>query len=246
MENIAQNTPAETQFAASAPATVEYIDGVGLVPFEMKFKAPMQKAIAAALKEGKEAPTQRPAFEIRIPQYTLGKLQELMAQDEKVAAFVLSLANEAIQVEARAQVMDDEKPVNSDAELDKSKLDLVYIANLSAADRASRVEITKEALAAFYDVFVKYASSFIPNITATHAAILGSAFKKRFVDWKTQTKALTQLRGLLILFAQSVPEEVAQEQQPVLDYLVNLADKYLNKPQIDDVAALLNSIGSDN
>lgn len=244
MENIAQQAQQAEQAVATAPAPVEYIDGIGLVPFEQKFKAPMQKAIAAAVKAGQEPPQQRQSFTIHVPQYTLGKLSELMAADEKVAAFVLSLANEAIQVEARAQVMDDDKPVNSDAELDKSKLDLVYIANLSASERASRVEITKEMLQALYDSFVKYASSFIPNITASTAAVLASAFKKRFADWKTQPKALTQLRSLLVLFAQSVPEEIAQEHHAVLTYLVDLADKYLNKPQIDDVAALLNSLGS--
>ena len=204
---------------------------------EMKFKAPSQKAVAAAKTEGKEL-TQRPAFNVRIPQYTIASLMALMSANEKVAQLVTSLANNEIVAEARAQVVDDEKPVNSDAELDKSKLTLEAIANLSAAERASRVEISKEELAAFAALF----ETVMPAITEYDPSgikIIAQALKSRLAAWKQRPEILEKVKDLLKVFAQGIEPADLETYEPVLSYLDSVCSKYIEKPQIDKLSALL-------
>lgn len=216
------------------------IDDINVVqkPVEMKFKAPMKKLIEQAKKEGKPEPVQRPSFTVNLPQYTWEGLRALLDSDSKVRDLILGLANDTIFEEARAQVMADENPANSDAELDKAKLNLVAIANLSSEDRAGRLEISKEELAAFADAFEKYLPA-LANVGENVAKLLAIACKRRLVDQRQRPDVLEKIRTLLLVFGQQAPAEVVEPLVPVLDYLFALADKFIKKPDTDKLAAAL-------
>lgn len=205
---------------------------------EMKFKAPSQKSIDAAKKEGTEIPTQRPAFNVQIPQYTTEQVLAILGADPKILQFATELLNQQIFDEARAQVTDPDNPVNSDTELRKNELTLQYIANLSAADRASRIEISKEQLAAFATIFEKV----MPAITGYDPAgikILAQALKTRLAQWKQKPEVLEKVRTLLRQFASGVSPDDLSANEEVLEYLDSICQKFIEKPAVDKLQQLL-------
>jgi len=237
----AQNKPVEGTENTAATA-VEQIDPnaeVVMVVVEQKFKAPRKTIVEAAIKKGETPPTARAPFSTRIPHVTwkglLAKIDNAKVQD-----FILSLVNGAIDNEARAQIQDDEKPVNSDSELDKSKLDLVYIANLSAADRAGSSSITPEDLKAFAETF----ASALPamGFTGDQAKMLAQVFKSKFAAYKQKPDRLVQLRVLLNKFVDGTPPQTLEPHGDTIEYLDGLLEKFINKPETDKLAEMFENM----
>jgi hypothetical protein len=216
------------------------IDGVVYREVEMKFKAPQKRLVEQAVKNGETPPIQRPSFSISIPQYPADAIIALMNENPKVRDFVTSTVNAVVFDEARAQVVSDENPVNDDANLDKSKLTLIYISSLDADQRASRVEIDKDQLAAFATLFEK-AMPAINGISSQGAKLVAQACKTRLAAWKQKPEVLKQVKELLRVFAGGISEADLDPLTPVLEYLDSQCNKYIEKPEIDKLEALLAS-----
>jgi len=204
---------------------------------EMKFKGPMKKAVEAAVKAGQPEPKARPAFTVNLPQYTWEGLTNSFTADSKVRDLLLYLVNTQIVTVARDQVMDEENPVNSDSELDKSKLTLESIATLTAEQLAGKVEITKEELQALADAMEKYLPAL--GYPTEAAKLMGAACKSKFANWKAKPEVLKKLQGVLFQFAESTSAEVIAPLAETLDYLNNLMERYINKPETDKLSELL-------
>lgn len=227
----------QDQTGETSAATVASGAGTVIKAVEMKFKAPMKKAIEAAQKANLPVPTQRPAFTVNLPQYTWQGLEAQFAADSKVRDLVLYLVNEQIVTVARAQVVSDDNPVNSDAELDKSKLELSSIATLTAEQLAGKLEITKEELAALADALEEYLPAL--GVKIEIAKLMGGAIKTKLVSWKQKPETLGRIREILFQFAESTSAEVVAPLADALEYTNNLIERYMNKPDTDKLSDLL-------
>lgn len=216
------------------------VAGVVYREVEMKFKAPQKRLIEAAEKAGETIPTQRVSFSISIPQYPADAIILLMQSNPKVRDFVSTTVNAAIFDEARAQVVNDENPVNDDANLDKTKLTLEYVASLEADQRAGRIEIDKDQLAAFAALFEKSMPA-IKGMSTQGAKLVAGACKQRLAAWKQKPDVLKQVKELLRVFAGGISEADMDIHTPVLEYLDGQCNKYIEKPVVDQLEALLAS-----
>ena len=205
---------------------------------EMKFKAPMKKAIEAAEKEGKPVPQQRASFTVNLPQHTWAGLEAAFNADPKVRDLILYLVNDLVQSEARAQVMSEDNPVNSDAELDKSKLELSFIATLTSEQLAGKLEITKEELQALSDALEQYLPAVIGCKTEV-AKLMGAAIRSKLANWKQKPDTLKQIQVVLYKFAEAVSPEVVAPLSDTLEYVNNLIERFINKPETDKLSDLL-------
>lgn len=235
------NKPVETAETA-APAQIVDSEGTAFVKFEQKFKAPRKTAVAEAIKAGRPAPTQRPPFDVYLPQYTWEQILAGVNENSKIRDLVVSLVNELVQTEARGQIINEENPVNSDAELDKTKLTLQHLSTLSTADRASSTAIDKDDLAAFVLDYEKYLPTIITGLTTDQAKLIASAAKQKFSAFKTRPEFLAKLREFLARFADSAPAEVVAKHVEVIEQLDAIADKYLQRPEVDRFASMFASM----
>lgn len=144
---------------------------------------------------------------------------------EKNRALVMELLEGVIKDHTRLQVVDAEKPVNKQHELDLAKLNLQFIANLPASERKG-TSIPAEVWAAFgedyLDVMVK--------ATGRSADKVGNAvavFLKKVAPAKTNKDALGKLKALLDQYMASTSEEKAEEFQEVYEFLGRRIETYL-------------------
>lgn len=174
----------------------------------------------------------RPTIELELPRVTIHGLVAAL-QDQKQQDFILQLVNDAIYVAARIQVGDDEKPVNTQEELDISKLSLEFLANQPAAERRGG-GIAKE----IWEAFGKDYLAVMPALTNKSPEALGNAVKiflAKFQPVKTNKPVLTFLKGQLALWANNTQnlEEFAE----CFEFLDNKATTFLST---DDATLLAN------
>lgn len=186
--------------------------------------------------------TKRPPVEVKIPVLTLnGLIDFLQADDPKVAAnnqqFVLDLLAGEVKEAARQQISSDEKPVNTQDELDFSKLDLTYIANLPPAERVAG-GISQEIWEAFGAAYL----AIMPAKTGKPAENVQNAVTllvKKLVPCKTRKDVLKTLKDQLDLFYTSINEDQQEEFKGVYEYLSKKADDYMNSDQLEQVMSNL-------
>lgn len=223
---------------SSSPVTVSNPNAFIMKQFEMKFKAPSERIVKRLQDEGKPVPATRQNFEVLIPQYTNDGILELAASNEKVRDFLRDLVNDAIATHARYQVTADENPVNSDAELDRTKLDLLFIAHLTKEERASASStVSKEQLADFAADF-KVAMQAIGGMNESFWEVIGEVLRRRYTaEAKAQVKFMTKIQGYVRAYAASAPN--AEQHAEVIAYLDSRATEIMTKEDENSLAALL-------
>lgn len=206
--------------------------------YEMKFKAPSERIVKKLQDEGKPVPATRQNFNVFIPQYTNEGILELARQDEKVRDYLRDLVNDAIAIHARYQVTADENPVNSDSELDRSKLDLLYIAHLTKEERASASStVSKEQLAEFAADF-KVAMQAIGGKSENFWEVIGEVLRRRYTaEAKANPTFMAKIQGYVRAYAGSAPN--AEQHAEVTAYLDARATEIMTKEDENSLAALL-------
>lgn len=164
----------------------------------------------------------RPTLKLNIPLPTVDGLVEALS-DEKMQEFLLDIVAAEIQKAARSQVSDESKPVNSQAELDLSKLTLSYLANLPAAERRGG-GIAKETWEAFAGDYVAIMPALLdkPLDNVQNAATL---LLKKFQPVKTNKKVIGLLKEYLALWFANTQN--AEEFADCYAFLDNKADSLL-------------------
>lgn len=140
----------------------------------------------------------RPSVTLALPLLTIEGLIAAL-EDTKKQEIILSAVNELIVDQARIQVGDDNNPVNSQEQLDVSKLSFDYIANLPPAERRGG-GIAKE----IWEAFGKDYLAVMPAVTGKTAEQCGNAaklFLAKFQPCKTNKPVLKKLQELLALYA---------------------------------------------
>lgn len=184
-------------------------------------------------KKDKELGTERrPTVTLQLPFLTLSGLLEKLT-DEKVQKFVLDTVNEQVVKAAREQVADDEKPVNSQEQLDLSKLDLTYLANLPPTERRGG-GIAKEVWKEFAEDYVQVMTTKAGK-TAEQAGNAAKLLLAKFQPIKTNKPVLTKVREMLAFwFANTENKEDFAE---CFEFLDQKADTLL---KADEAALLAN------
>lgn len=174
----------------------------------------------------------RPTINLALPNVTLEGLVNAL-QDAKVQNLVLGAVNDLIYDQARVQVGDDANPVNTQEQLDLSKLSLEFIANLPPAERRGG-GISKEV----WEAFGKDYLSVMPAITGKTLDQTSNAVKlflAKFQPCKTNKPVLKVLRDLLAMYVSNTQnlEEFAE----CVEFLDKKAESLLN---MDEAALLAN------
>lgn len=140
----------------------------------------------------------RATIELSLPFLTIDGVVEGLS-DDKQRDYILTVLNDAVYVAARQQVGDEEKPVNTQEELDISKLSLEFLANQPAAERRGG-GIAKET----WEEFGKDYLEIMPAVTGKNLEQIGNAvkiFTARMQPVKTQKAILSYLQEQIALWA---------------------------------------------
>jgi hypothetical protein len=96
----------------------------------------------------------RPSVILDVPVPTYDGLIVAIGNDSKVSTFLLDLIEEAIKDQVRDMLVDSDKPVQRQEDLDVKKLTLEYIANIPKSERAGG-NIPKETWEAFEKDYIE-------------------------------------------------------------------------------------------
>lgn len=207
-------TPRETQFSfRKFKEDIKGADG----------KPVLDTAGKAVQKEVK-----RPSFKLLLPIPTADALLAAL-QDPKQQLFLIDLVSDAVKGAAKEQVDDESKPVNSQKELDVSKLTIEYLASQPASERRGSgiaEEVWKAWSADYCAVMPEIAGRPAENI-AKGAAIL----VKKFAPIKTNKPVLQRMMEYLSMYMDKAPN--ASEYMEVLEYLLTKGENLINAEEQD-------------
>lgn len=214
-----------TQGSHEAPTTIPPLASVNK-EFNFTFKKQTD-----ALGE-KRAPVK---LEVPVPTWSgiVDFLQVEGPAGEKNRALVQELLESVIKEHTRLQVVDSEKPVNKQSELDMEKLHLQFIANLPASERRGTA-IDPELWKGFGEDYLAV-MTVATGRTADKVANAVAVFLKKLAPAKNQKDALAKLKTLLDTYFTSTTEEKAEEYQEIYEFLNKRLETYLAS---DDAAML--------
>lgn len=204
---------------SAAPVRLETNETVHPVAFKFSFKKD-------------DLGNKRPTIELTLKCPTKHGV-EVMLEDEKQTEYLLDVLEGEVYKQAREQVGDEVKPVNSQEELDESKLTMEYIANLPKAERRGG-GIAKEVWAAFAADYI----SVMPALTGKNAEQIGNAAKlltAKFQPIKTNKKVISFLKEQLGMWFTNTSN--AEDFAEVYEFLDKKAETLL---QADEAALLAN------
>lgn len=209
----------------NTPAAPLPVEGVGKEKVEALVNIARPQVIMEEVDFGfrkDELGNKRPTVTLNIPFVTVDGLAAGLA-DEKIQQYLLDIVNADIVKNARAQVSDETKPVNSQAELDISKLTLEFLANMPAAERRGG-GIAKETWEAFGKDYLAIMPALLdkPEENIQNAVTL---FLKKFQPVKTNKNVLKLLRDYLALWFANTQN--AEEFAECYSFLDNKAETLL-------------------
>lgn len=162
--------------------------------------------------------------------------EDKLTNGEKVQNLVLELLADLVAGNMRLQVSDEKNPVNKQEELDLSKLDLVFIANIPPAERRGG-GISKETWTAFFENYVQV----MQEKTGKKKEQVENAAKllvARLQPVKTQKKILAFLKDQLNLWFTSIAEDVREEFAEVYEFLGQKIDEFSKRDEAELLANL--------
>jgi hypothetical protein len=180
-----------------------------------------------------ELGNKRASVTVALPYITIDGLVEALG-DEKVQSYILEIINTSIYDAGKVQVNDDEKPVNSQDELDLSKLTLEFLANQPAAERRGG-GISKEVWEAWAADYLEV----MPGATGKKKENVGNAatlFLKKFQPVKTDKPVLAKLKEQLDIYTTAT--ERLEEFQDCVTFLINKVESLI----ASDSAKLLENL----
>lgn len=164
----------------------------------------------------------KPTITLQLPILTIDGLIAALS-DTKQQQFVLDVLSEQVVKAARVQVNDETTPVESQAQLDLSKLTIEYLANMPKAERTGG-GISKE----IWEAFGKDYADVMPGVTGKNAEQIGNAVKillGKFQPVKTNKKVITFMKEQLALYTTSSTN--IEEFQECIEFLDQKADTLL-------------------
>jgi hypothetical protein len=185
----------------------------------------------------------RPPVTLSLPIPTLDGLIEGISSSEKIQQFVLDLVEEAIKEQAKSQIADEDKPVNTQSELDLTKLSLEFVASMPKSERRGSA-ISKEALEAWGADYIQVMTPLnLPRSAdikeagerATRAAKLCIG---KFNACRGDKKVLKFLKEQLATWAQHTTETALEENAEIYQYLEERVSALLNKDDVNQLEAL--------
>lgn len=177
--------------------------------------------------------SKREGWKAVIPEITFTGLLESL-KDPKQQDFILSLANDAIYAQYRAQVSDNPTWKNQD-EVDLGQLTLEYISNLPAGERRGG-GIAKETWDEFVRDYVAVMTVLQSDKDPSKITNAATIFAKRLQPVKTNKQVLPVLQTYLGTWFQN--SEKKEDFQDVFEFLVTKITDFLQK----DDSQLLDSL----
>lgn len=211
--------------------TLENVPQPLAVHKEEKFSFRTVTTIDEAL--GEEIKTKRPTVALQIPIPTAAGLIRAL-HTEKNIEYVLQLVEDAIVAAARDQVSREINPVNTQEELDLSRLTIDYLANEPASDRKGR-GIAKEVWQDFAADYIDIMPALInrPKDKVENAAKM---FLQKLQPVKGNKVILGALSGYLDTWAANTPNLDAF--QECYKFLSEKLDTFLKVTEEDMLASL--------
>ena len=197
------------------------------------------KDVKFSFKKADELGNKRPPVSLKIPAPTIEAVVAFLNNDTdgKNKEYLLDLLAEQIKEQARQQVADDDKPVNSQEELDLAKLTLEYISHIPASERKAG-GIDKEVWAAFAKDYI----AVMPGVTGKSADAVGVAadlLAKRFRAVANRKDVLKKLAEYLELWFTSTTPEKQEEFADVYEFLSKKAKELLAATDTEQMLANL-------
>lgn len=204
---------------------------------EFKFSFKKQKITNELGEE-----VRRPPVTLSIPIPTFTGLLSALDNDPKVVQYILDLVETAVKSAAGDQVSDEEKPVNSQEQLDVSKLTLEYIANLPKSERTGG-GIAKET----WEEFEKdYIETMVPIRAVSTAGGIQEATNRvakaakilagRYNLVRSDKQAIKFLREQLAVWIGATKNQ--DDYAEVYQYLDGRANELLTKDNVSQLASL--------
>ena len=219
--------PNDTAASAAVAATsVEVAAGYTLVTKEYKFKTIKDKDTGTESK--------RPPVTLQVPILSFEGLVESLNKDAKVQELVLNLVNKSILDTVRELISDEEAPVNSQADLDFSKIDIITLANLPPSEYRGR-GIAKEIWAAWAVDYSEVMAASFGKTKKQNEAALGY-FLKKLQPVKTDRKMLARLKELLENYI-SVTTAL-EDFSEIVEFLTGKIDSFLTTDDESRLSAL--------
>ena len=199
------------------------------------FKKPRKGADGKPVTDelGQEV-TARAPVKLMIPVPTWEGLLSFLGEDEKHQTFLLDVVADLIKEEAKKQVNDETKPVNTQEQLNLDLLSLKYIANMPKSERTGR-GIAKE-------IWEEWTKDYVSTITAAtgrdveKATIAAKLFYPgRLQPVKTNKKVISFLANQLDIWMSNTAN--GEEYQEIYDFLKKKADEFI---QMDEATLLEN------
>lgn len=198
----------------------------------IKPRAPQQRAIAAAQKEGTAVPIAKQPFELQVPNYTVEDiLQAAESNNQKVLSFLSRLLNNEVNAAIKSQLNDDELfPV--DQEVDISNFDLTAL----TLDKLSEVTVKTSALDIEFseDQFAEFVKDFSAVLLPQFAAIKGAEVKilntanilvNGFKDIRNEPEKMEKVKATLDKFMESATDTMLDKYSDMYDYFCAMQDK---------------------
>lgn len=203
-----------------------------LQTLKIKPRAPQQRAIAAAQKEGTAVPIAKAPFELQVPNYSVEDILSAAEQNnQKVLSYLAGLLNTEVTSAIRAQLSDDEQfPVDQEVDVsnfDMSALTLDKLCEVTVKTAALDIEFSEEQFADFVKDFT---STLLPVFAATRGAevkILNTAniLVNGFKDIRNEPSKMEKVKGTLDKFMEIASDAMLDKYSDMYDYFCAMQDK---------------------
>lgn len=220
-----QETTQDTQSEAEATAAAN----AATMPILLEGYA--NADVAFHFRKDKETGQKRPSVHLVLPQLDVNTLVNIINEGGKGLEMLLAASNDVIIEQARGQVAAN--ATMTQADLDVSKLDWNFIANLPKAERTGGgiAKDTWEAFGEDYKDVMLAATGKPAEAIENHVKFL----MNKFAVIKTNKKVLAFMKDMLTTYFEATPNK--EEFAACVEFLSNKADTLL---AADESALLLN------
>jgi hypothetical protein len=186
----------------------------------------------------KETKTRRPSFWLALPVITwdglMARAQLPGTEGDKYKNYILDLIGNEVFNAAKQQVGDEEKPVNSQEELNAEALTFDALVNQPPSVRRGN-GIAKE----LWEDFAKDYLAVMPEATGKSVERIGNQVKLlagKFAACKTQKKVIAKLLEELEIYAAGTTE--LETFMPIVEFLMKKGNDLVNMSEEDMLANL--------